>query len=149
MGDPQEDRDADPASHGPGEVGDEGDRCSCATVEFRPPAGGHQERPGSNGSASYSWNLGDRGDGNFHVAYLWKQSDPGQVAKVKETFNRMVDRAIEMEGTCTGEHGVGTLNKSHLIKELGSPAIELMSSLKSAWDPYWLLNPGKIFDFPV
>lgn len=53
-----------------------------------------------------------------------------------------------MEGTCTGEHGIGIGKKESLRKELGPIAIEVMQSVKSALDPHWLMNPGKIIDIP-
>ena len=51
-----------------------------------------------------------------------------------------------MEGTCTGEHGVGLGKKASLLQELGSPTVNLMRSIKKALDPHWLMNPGKIFE---
>lgn len=60
-----------------------------------------------------------------------------------------VDRALEMEGTCTGEHGIGIGKKGSLKKELGSATIAVMQSIKAALDPYWLMNPGKIMDLPA
>jgi D-lactate dehydrogenase (cytochrome) len=62
--------------------------------------------------------------------------------------HHMVDKALEMEGTCTGEHGVGLSKKASLVQELGLDTIGIMKSLKMALDPYWLMNPGKIFDTP-
>jgi D-lactate dehydrogenase (cytochrome) len=60
----------------------------------------------------------------------------------------MVDRALEMDGTCTGEHGIGLGKKKSLIKELGLETIGVMGKVKAALDPYWLMNPGKIVDIP-
>ena len=51
-----------------------------------------------------------------------------------------------MEGTCTGEHGVGLGKKASLLQELGTPTIDVMRSIKRALDPLWLMNPGKIFE---
>jgi len=56
----------------------------------------------------------------------------------------MVDRALEMEGTCTGEHGVGMVKKEYLVQELGLEAVELMRRIKLALDPLELLNPDKV-----
>jgi hypothetical protein len=55
----------------------------------------------------------------------------------------MVERALEMEGTCTGEHGIGIGKKESLVKELGIDTIGVMQKLKSSLDPYWIMNPGK------
>ncbi|GME64776.1 D-lactate dehydrogenase [Neofusicoccum parvum] len=90
--------------------------------------------------------LGHVGDGNFHSAIFYNKKDPEQVEKVKRVVYRMVDKALEMEGTCTGEHSVGLSKKASLMKELGPETIGVMRDLKRALDPYSLMNPGKIFD---
>ncbi|EON67702.1 D-lactate dehydrogenase (cytochrome) [Coniosporium apollinis CBS 100218] len=92
--------------------------------------------------------LGHVGDGNFHESILYNAKDPKERAAVEKCIHDMVDRAIEMEGTCTGEHGIGLGKKGSLVKELGLDTIGVMKSIKSALDPHWLLNPGKIMDFP-
>lgn len=92
--------------------------------------------------------LGHVGDGNFHESILYDGADPEQRKKIGECVTRMVDRALEMEGTCTGEHGIGLGKKSSLIKELGVDAIGVMQNVKASLDPDWLMNPGKIFDHP-
>ncbi|PNS15976.1 D-lactate dehydrogenase [Sphaceloma murrayae] len=89
--------------------------------------------------------LGHVGDGNFHESIMYEAKDK---AKVEECVNRMVDRALEMEGTCTGEHGIGIGKKASLVKELGLDTIGVMLKVKSALDPNSLMNPGKIFDLP-
>ncbi|KAE8354244.1 hypothetical protein BDV28DRAFT_131339 [Aspergillus coremiiformis] len=91
--------------------------------------------------------LGHIGDGNFHTCILYDRKDPVETERVEKVVYDMVDRALEMEGSCTGEHGVGLGKKKSLQKELGPETIEVMRSLKKALDPHWLLNPGKIFDF--
>ncbi|TVY32325.1 D-lactate dehydrogenase [cytochrome], mitochondrial [Lachnellula subtilissima] len=60
----------------------------------------------------------------------------------------MVKRALEMEGTCTGEHGIGIGKKEALLMEVGINTIHVMKSIKQALDPHWILNPGKIMDIP-
>ncbi|OJD39873.1 d-lactate dehydrogenase [Diplodia corticola] len=90
--------------------------------------------------------LGHVGDGNFHSAIFYKKNDPEQVDKVKRVVYKMVDKALEMEGTCTGEHSVGLSKKASLVKELGPETIGVMRELKRALDPCSLMNPGKIFD---
>lgn len=65
---------------------------------------------------------------------------------VEKCVRDMVDRALEMDGTCTGEHGIGIGKKDSLLKELGAETVDVMRSIKKALDPNWLMNPGKIFD---
>lgn len=90
--------------------------------------------------------LGHIGDGNFHMGVLYNKKDPKERAAVEKCVYSMVDRALEMDGTCTGEHSVGLGKKSYLIKELSPQTIEVMRSIKRSLDPNWLLNPGKIMD---
>lgn len=93
--------------------------------------------------------LGHIGDGNFHESILYNSKDPKERAAVEKCIYDMVDRALEMEGTCTGEHGIGLGKKDSLIKELGLDTIGVMQSIKAALDPNWLMNPGKIIDLPT
>lgn len=92
--------------------------------------------------------LGHIGDGNFHESIMYNGQDPEEKKKVEECVNRMVERALEMEGTCTGEHGIGLGKKKSLLKELGLDTIGVMQKVKMALDPNWLMNPGKVFDHP-
>ena len=92
--------------------------------------------------------LGHIGDGNFHESIMYNSKDPKERAAVEKCVKDMVDRALEMEGTCTGEHGIGLGKKDSLLKELGLDTIDVMRSIKGALDPYWLMNPGKIMDVP-
>ncbi|KAF1966930.1 D-lactate dehydrogenase mitochondrial precursor [Bimuria novae-zelandiae CBS 107.79] len=92
--------------------------------------------------------LGHIGDGNFHESIMYNSSDPKERAAVEKCVKDMVDRALEMDGTCTGEHGIGLGKKESLIKELGLDTVGVMRSIKSALDPHWLMNPGKIMDVP-
>jgi D-lactate dehydrogenase (cytochrome) len=87
--------------------------------------------------------VGHVGDGNFHVIFLIDPEDSTEFAKVEEINRHMVLRAIEMEGTCTGEHGVGVGKRDYLQTEFGS-ALDIMRSVKQALDPDDLFNPGKI-----
>ncbi|KAK2009478.1 FAD-binding domain-containing protein [Colletotrichum eremochloae] len=87
--------------------------------------------------------LGHIGDGNFHETILFED---GQRKAVEASVDRMVARALEMEGTCTGEHGVGLGKKDFLREEVGDVTIEVMRAIKNSLDPLWLMNPGKIFD---
>ncbi|PLN75385.1 proteins the FAD binding domain-containing protein [Aspergillus taichungensis] len=90
--------------------------------------------------------LGHIGDGNFHSSIMYDRNDPVERGRVEKVVHDMVDRALEMEGSCTGEHGVGLGKKGSLRKELGPCTIDVMRSIKRSLDPNWLLNPGKIFD---
>lgn len=92
--------------------------------------------------------LGHIGDGNFHSSLLYDARDPRQREAVAKCVHDMVDRALEMEGTCTGEHGVGLGKKESLIQELGLDTVGVMKSIKQALDPHWLMNPGKIMNLP-
>ncbi|KAH8121222.1 FAD-binding domain-containing protein [Trichoderma asperelloides] len=87
--------------------------------------------------------LGHIGDGNFHETILFEDK---QRKEVEDCVRKMVVRAIEMEGTCTGEHGVGLGKKDFLREEIGDVPIQVMRAIKTSLDPLWLMNPGKIFD---
>jgi D-lactate dehydrogenase (cytochrome) len=89
--------------------------------------------------------VGHVGDGNFHLAYLVKEGDAADRAVAETLSLKMVQRAIAMEGTCTGEHGIGLHKMSFLVDEAGVGAIELMRGIKRALDPKNIMNPGKIF----
>jgi D-lactate dehydrogenase (cytochrome) len=89
--------------------------------------------------------VGHVGDGNFHVALLIDPNKPEELEEAERINQRIVARAIAMDGTCTGEHGVGLHKMDFLIAEHGNDAIDLMRSVKQALDPKHILNPGKIF----
>ena len=86
--------------------------------------------------------VGHVGDGNFHVVLFCDRSDPAEVARVKDAYGRLIDRAIAMGGTSTGEHGIGSGKMAYLEKEHG-PALAVMRDIKRALDPKNILNPGK------
>jgi D-lactate dehydrogenase (cytochrome) len=88
--------------------------------------------------------VGHVGDGNFHVIFAMGPDDQAELREVERLNARMVARAIDAEGTCTGEHGVGLGKRQYLVDELGG-AVEIMRTIKRALDPYNILNPGKIF----
>ncbi len=88
--------------------------------------------------------LGHVGDGNFHCAILANADDPREVEEAERLNTRIVERAIAMDGTCTGEHGVGMHKMGFLRAEHGDDALDLMVRLKRAFDPLNILNPGKI-----
>jgi D-lactate dehydrogenase (cytochrome) len=88
--------------------------------------------------------VGHVGDGNFHLLILIDQDNADEVARGKALHARLVARAIAMEGTCTGEHGIGTGKIGFLQDELGD-AVDIMRSIKASIDPRGMMNPGKIF----
>ena len=89
--------------------------------------------------------VGHVGDGNFHLTLLVDMENPDEI-KVAKAFNeRLVERALAMDGTCTGEHGVGQGKMKYLLAEHGAPALEAMRAIKQALDPQDIMNPGKIF----
>jgi D-lactate dehydrogenase (cytochrome) len=87
---------------------------------------------------------GHVGDGNFHLALLIDMDDADEVARAKAFMERLVARALAMDGTCTGEHGVGQGKMKYLAAEHGEPALAMMRSIKRALDPQGIMNPGKI-----
>jgi D-lactate dehydrogenase (cytochrome) len=89
--------------------------------------------------------VGHVGDGNFHLAYLVKDGNLAERATAEALSQRMVQRAIGMGGTCTGEHGIGLHKIGFLVEEAGEGAVAMMRTLKRALDPKNILNPGKIF----
>lgn len=88
--------------------------------------------------------VGHAGDGNFHLAIVYDPEDHDEVAAVERVYERLIMRALAMEGTCTGEHGIGLGKKRFLETELGE-AVAVMRSIKLALDPDNIMNPGKIF----
>ena len=88
--------------------------------------------------------LGHVGDGNFHLSLLVDMSDAAEVKAAKTLCERLVECALAMDGTCTGEHGVGQGKMKYLAGELGSPALAAMAAIKRALDPDDIMNPGKI-----
>jgi D-lactate dehydrogenase (cytochrome) len=86
---------------------------------------------------------GHVGDGNFHLIFMIDPQSPQEIAEASKLNDRMVNRALAMEGTCTGEHGIGYGKMDFLVAEHGE-AISVMRSIKRALDPDDILNPGKI-----
>ena len=91
------------------------------------------------------WIVGHVGDGNFHLSYLMDPNDAAEVAAVEELNVKMVRRALRLEGTCTGEHGIGLHKMGYLLEEAGAPAVAAMRAIKQALDPLNIMNPGKVF----
>ena len=88
--------------------------------------------------------LGHVGDGNFHLSLLVDMSDTDEVKRAKILLERLVELALSMDGTCTGEHGVGQGKMKYLLAEHGAPALAAMMAIKRALDPQNIMNPGKI-----
>jgi D-lactate dehydrogenase (cytochrome) len=101
----------------------------------------HADLTGSSVPATI---LGHVGDGNFHVVFSLDPHSPSELAEVEAINARLIQRALAMDGTCTGEHGIGLGKQDWLIAELGE-AVEQMRLVKRAFDPQNLFNPGKIF----
>lgn len=89
--------------------------------------------------------LGHVGDGNFHVVFPLEPKDKGELAEARRLSSQIVDIALMMEGTCTGEHGIGLGKREALLKEHEEEGVGLMRTIKQALDPYNLMNPGKVF----
>ncbi|KAF5022155.1 hypothetical protein F66182_5805 [Fusarium sp. NRRL 66182] len=92
--------------------------------------------------------LGHVGDGNFHESIMYNKEVPGERAKVEACVKNMVKRALDMDGTCTGEHSIGWGKKESLLWEVGPETLAVMAAVKKALDPRWVMNPGKIIDVP-
>jgi D-lactate dehydrogenase (cytochrome) len=88
--------------------------------------------------------VGHVGDGNFHLSVLVDMDDPAEIARADALAGRLAHRAIAMEGTCTGEHGVGQKKIDYLDDEHGPETLALMRQVKAAIDPMNMFNPGKI-----
>ncbi|HSN79170.1 MAG TPA: FAD-linked oxidase C-terminal domain-containing protein, partial [Rhodoferax sp.] len=89
--------------------------------------------------------VGHVGDGNFHMGYLIDPDSVAERASAEQLNNLLVQRALKLGGTCTGEHGVGLHKMEFLMQEAGSGAVAMMRAIKQALDPDNVMNPGKIF----
>ncbi|HSI41484.1 MAG TPA: FAD-linked oxidase C-terminal domain-containing protein [Xanthobacteraceae bacterium] len=88
--------------------------------------------------------VGHVGDGNFHTVLMVDTDDAADVAKVKRFMSRLVERALAMDGTATGEHGVGQGKRGYMEAEHGRPALDAMRAIKASLDPHGIMNPGKM-----
>ncbi|MFM7226808.1 MAG: FAD-binding oxidoreductase [Betaproteobacteria bacterium] len=88
--------------------------------------------------------IGHVGDGNFHVQMIIDPNDPADIARAEGVNERMVTRAIAMQGTCTGEHGIGLHKIDFLVQESGEETVDVMRTIKHALDPHNIFNPGKV-----
>ncbi|SNR42666.1 FAD-binding oxidoreductase [Halorubrum vacuolatum] len=89
--------------------------------------------------------FGHAGDGNLHYTVMVDRDDPAQRERGERLYRRVVERAIELGGTATGEHGIGLGKQAYLTREHGEDAVETMRMVKRALDPTDTLNPGKMF----
>jgi D-lactate dehydrogenase (cytochrome) len=89
--------------------------------------------------------VGHVGDGNFHIAYLIDPNIPAERDTAERLNTQLVERALKMGGTCSGEHGIGLHKMGFLVTEAGEGAVAMMRSVKQALDPKNIMNPGKIF----
>ncbi len=89
--------------------------------------------------------VGHVGDGNFHVGYLIDPNNPQEHALAEALNQKLVNRALNLGGTCTGEHGIGLHKMDFLRTEAGEGAVDMMRTIKRALDPHNIMNPGKIF----
>jgi D-lactate dehydrogenase (cytochrome) len=87
--------------------------------------------------------VGHVGDGNFHLVFLVDPERPEEIREAQRLNDRLVERALAMDGTCTGEHGIGIGKKKYLVAEHGD-AVETMRAIKRAIDPMNIMNPGKV-----
>ena len=88
--------------------------------------------------------VGHVGDGNFHMLLMLDLDDRDEIRRAEGLLERLVERALAMDGTCTGEHGIGQGKMKYMKAEYGEPALETMRAIKRALDPLDILNPGKI-----
>ena len=88
--------------------------------------------------------IGHVGDGNFHLQMIIDPNNPDDIARAEGVNARMVSRAIAMQGTCTGEHGIGLHKIDFLVQESGEDTVDVMRTIKHALDPHNILNPGKV-----
>ena len=91
--------------------------------------------------------LGHVADGNFHSLIITDPEKPKELAEVRELTHKLTMKIIEMGGTCTGEHGIGSGKIDALIAETGKEAVGIMHAIKRTLDPHQILNPGKVLHY--
>ncbi|AZU62341.1 FAD-binding oxidoreductase [Neobacillus mesonae] len=92
--------------------------------------------------------FGHAGDGNLHPNIIADKSDKEEMKRVEQAVTEIFQSAIELGGTLSGEHGIGTMKSPFMEMELGEAGLDMMKKIKHAWDPNNILNPGKIFPQP-
>jgi glycolate oxidase len=88
--------------------------------------------------------FGHAGDGNLHPTAVLDPADEGAIRRAHAAFDEIFGRAIELDGTITGEHGVGSVKLRYLERQLGADHMALLRRIKAAFDPNGILNPGKL-----
>ncbi|WP_042351041.1 FAD-binding oxidoreductase [Bacillus massiliigorillae] len=99
----------------------------------------------------YELNLvvfGHAGDGNLHPNIITDKRNLEEMKRVEDAVSEIFTTAVELGGTLSGEHGIGTLKSAYMEMELGEAGVLMMKKIKEAWDPHDILNPGKIFPIP-
>ncbi|WP_028783887.1 FAD-binding oxidoreductase [Thalassobacillus devorans] len=89
--------------------------------------------------------FGHAGDGNLHPNILCDQRDKEEMRRVEQAVEAIFEAAIDLGGTLSGEHGIGTMKAPFMENELGAVGVEMMKRIKDSWDPNHIMNPGKIF----
>jgi D-lactate dehydrogenase (cytochrome) len=124
--------------------------CRCVTTDTCVPISRLAESIGDSQAEADAAGLpyfivGHVGDGNFHVGYLVDPDSPTERATAERLSSELVQRALRLGGTCTGEHGIGLHKMGFLVDEAGAGAVAVMRAVKQALDPGNIMNPGKIF----
>lgn len=99
----------------------------------------------------YNLNLvvfGHAGDGNLHPNILTDKRDVEEMKRVEDAITEIFEAAVELGGTLSGEHGIGTMKAPYMEMELGKDGLDMLRRVKEAWDPNNIMNPGKIFPKP-
>ncbi len=86
---------------------------------------------------------GHVGDGNFHFVFIFDPDSQQDFEQMQTLYRRLITRALAMDGTCSGEHGIGIGKRQYLVEEFGQDAIDVMVAIKDAMDPLCIMNPGK------
>ena len=86
---------------------------------------------------------GHVGDGNFHLVFILDPDSEEDFEQMQALYGRLIGRALAMDGTCSGEHGIGIGKRRYLVDEFGRDALDVMLSIKDALDPMGIMNPGK------
>ncbi|MEM1396067.1 MAG: FAD-linked oxidase C-terminal domain-containing protein [Pseudomonadota bacterium] len=103
-----------------------------------------ETRADAEASCSFpTMTVGHVGDGNFHFVFILDTEDPDEVRQMNDTHERLIERALRMGGTCTGEHGVGLGKQKYMESEFGVVGLQAMHAVKAALDPKGIMNPGK------
>lgn len=89
--------------------------------------------------------FGHAGDGNLHPNVLCDKRDVEEMKRVEKAVEEMFEAALELGGTLSGEHGIGTMKAPFMEMELGEVGLDMMKRIKDSWDPNGILNPGKVF----